>query len=115
MSCPLQSNSKRIKLTVHTSFYWGLRLTLCYLLPFFNQDAKKEYLLYDRWAKCCSSLGQIQMSEQKFALALQKIDLVKDIPEQLKSAFTNQVNISSKNTVYFISFTVARKHKCNIK
>ena len=28
-SCPSKSNSKRIELTVHTSCYWGLRLTLC--------------------------------------------------------------------------------------
>ena len=28
--CPLKSNSKTIELTVHTSAYLGLRLTLCY-------------------------------------------------------------------------------------
>ena len=27
--CPSKSNSKQIELTVHTSCYWGLRLTLC--------------------------------------------------------------------------------------
>ena len=31
LSCPSKSNSKRIELKVHTSCYWGLRLTLCYL------------------------------------------------------------------------------------
>ena len=31
LSCPSKSNSKRIERTVHTSCYWGLRLTLCYL------------------------------------------------------------------------------------
>ena len=30
LSCPSKSNSKQIELTVHTSCYWGLRLTLCY-------------------------------------------------------------------------------------
>ena len=30
MSCPSKSNSKQIELMVHTSCYWGLRLTLCY-------------------------------------------------------------------------------------
>ena len=30
LSCPSKSNSKRIELTVHTSCYWGLKLTLCY-------------------------------------------------------------------------------------
>ena len=29
--CPSKSNSKRIEFTVHTSCYWGLRLTLCYI------------------------------------------------------------------------------------
>ena len=28
--CTSKSNSKQIELTVHTSCYWGLRLTLCY-------------------------------------------------------------------------------------
>ena len=31
MLCPLLSNSKRIELTEHTSCYWDLGLTLCYL------------------------------------------------------------------------------------
>ena len=30
LSCPSKSNRKQIELTVHTSCYWGLRLTLCY-------------------------------------------------------------------------------------
>ena len=30
LSCPSKNNSNTIKLTVHTSGYWGLRLTLCY-------------------------------------------------------------------------------------
>ena len=30
LSCPSKGNSKRIELTVRTSCYWGLRLTLCY-------------------------------------------------------------------------------------
>ena len=30
LSCPSKSNSKRIELTLHTSCYWCLRLTLCY-------------------------------------------------------------------------------------
>jgi hypothetical protein len=50
----------------------------------------------DRWGKCCSSLGQIETSEKKFALALVKVALVNDIPEQLKSAFTNQVKFPKK-------------------
>ena len=29
LSCPSKSNSNTIELTVHTSFYWGPRLTLC--------------------------------------------------------------------------------------
>ena len=32
LSCPSKSNSKQIELKVHTSSYWGLRLTLCYKL-----------------------------------------------------------------------------------
>ena len=32
LSCPIKSNSKQIELTVQPSFYWGLRLTLCYQL-----------------------------------------------------------------------------------
>ena len=28
--CPIKNNSNTIELTVHTSCYWGLRLTLCY-------------------------------------------------------------------------------------
>ena len=31
LSCPSKSNSKLIELPVHTSCYWGLKLTLCYL------------------------------------------------------------------------------------
>ena len=31
LPCPSKSNSKRIELTLHTSCYWGLRLTLCYI------------------------------------------------------------------------------------
>ena len=31
MSCPIKNNTNTIELTVHTSCYWGLRLTLCYL------------------------------------------------------------------------------------
>ena len=34
--CPSKSNSKRIELKMHTSCYWGLRLTLCYYLDYFN-------------------------------------------------------------------------------
>ena len=30
MLCPIKSNSNTIELTAHTSFYLGLRLTLCY-------------------------------------------------------------------------------------
>ena len=30
MLCPIENNSNTIELTVHTSFYFGLRLTLCY-------------------------------------------------------------------------------------
>ena len=30
LSCPSESNSNKIELTVHTSCYWGRRLTLCY-------------------------------------------------------------------------------------
>ena len=33
MSCPILSNSKPFELTVHTSTYGGLRLTLCYQTP----------------------------------------------------------------------------------
>ena len=29
--CPCRNNSNIIELTVHTSCYWGLRLTLCYI------------------------------------------------------------------------------------
>ena len=29
--CPSKNNSNTIELTVHTSCYWGRRLTLCYL------------------------------------------------------------------------------------
>ena len=29
LSCPSKSDSKQIELTVKTSCYWGLRLTLC--------------------------------------------------------------------------------------
>ena len=32
MLCPSKSNSNTTALTVHTSCYWGLRLTLCYLI-----------------------------------------------------------------------------------
>ena len=32
LSCPSKSNSNTFELTVHTSCYWGLRLTLCYYL-----------------------------------------------------------------------------------
>ena len=32
LSCPSKNNSNTIELTVHTSCYWGLRLTLCYAL-----------------------------------------------------------------------------------
>ena len=32
MSCPILNNNNPIELTVHTSYYWGLRLTLCYLI-----------------------------------------------------------------------------------
>ena len=31
LSCPSKNNSNAIELTVHTSCYWGLRLTLCYI------------------------------------------------------------------------------------
>ena len=34
MSCPIIFNSNTIELTVHTSCYWGLRLTLCYSVNF---------------------------------------------------------------------------------
>ena len=34
LSCPSKSNSKRIEFTVHTSCYWGLRLTLCYFINY---------------------------------------------------------------------------------
>ena len=37
-SCPSKSNSKQIELTVHTSCYWGLRLTLCYVFGTFKQE-----------------------------------------------------------------------------
>ena len=30
LSCPSKNNSNTIELTVHTSCYWGHRLTLCY-------------------------------------------------------------------------------------
>ena len=30
--CPSKNNNNTIELTVHTSCYWGLRLTLCYYL-----------------------------------------------------------------------------------
>ena len=29
LSCPSKNNSNIIELTVHTSCYWGLKLTLC--------------------------------------------------------------------------------------
>ena len=29
MLCPIKVNSNTVELTVHTSFYWGLKLTLC--------------------------------------------------------------------------------------
>ena len=32
LSCPCKNNSHIIELTVHTSCYWGHRLTLCYFL-----------------------------------------------------------------------------------
>ena len=32
LSCPSKSDSKRIELTEQTSCYWGLRLTLCYII-----------------------------------------------------------------------------------
>ena len=30
MTCPIKNESSTVELTVHTSCYWGLRLTLCY-------------------------------------------------------------------------------------
>ena len=30
LSCPSKSNSKQTELTVHTSCYWGLGITVCY-------------------------------------------------------------------------------------
>ena len=36
VSCPLKSNSETIELTVQTSCYWGLRLTLCFLQGFLD-------------------------------------------------------------------------------
>ena len=37
--CPLKSNVDTIELTVHTSCYWGLRLTLCH----YNGLARMPY------------------------------------------------------------------------
>ena len=31
MSCPIENNSNTIELTVHTSCYWGLTLTVLFL------------------------------------------------------------------------------------
>ena len=30
LSCPMKRDNNKIELTVHTSCYWSLRLTLCY-------------------------------------------------------------------------------------
>ena len=44
--CPSKSNSKQIELTVHTSCYWGLRLTLCYFnAKVVNLFSKNKYPL----------------------------------------------------------------------
>ena len=42
MLCPIYSNSNTIELTVHTSCYWGLELTLCYY-------GKKDFFLSKKW------------------------------------------------------------------
>jgi hypothetical protein len=59
---------------------------------FVTQDPKKEYLLYERWAKCEAALGNIELAEKYFGLSLQRMENLQDLPEQLKSAFINQVH-----------------------
>ena len=44
MLCPFKVNSNTIELTVYTSCYWGLRLTLCY-----------------RYKKVCSKMTKSQL------------------------------------------------------
>ena len=45
-SCPRKSNSKQIELTVHTSCYWGLRLTLRYNLWLLSFSGELVFCLY---------------------------------------------------------------------
>ena len=57
--CLSKSNSKWIELTVHTSCYWGLRLTLCYImflsinLIYHNFDL----LFFQCLVMCCTKLA----------------------------------------------------------
>ena len=57
-----------------------------------TQDPKKEYLLYERMAKCEAALGNIEDGERYFGLSLQRLEDLPDLPEQLKSACINQVD-----------------------
>ena len=56
MSCPIENKSNTIELTVRTSFYLGLRLTLYYWLSVFRECYERSCLVvkiqFSKKGKC---------------------------------------------------------------
>ena len=87
LSCPSKSNSKRIELTLHTSCYWGLRLTLCYIASLFlffsimaNESRKNfEELTRPSWQLRAAKSRKVE--DQGFSFSLKKTSkFLKEMP-----------------------------------